>query len=192
MINEESHCQEATSQMTKVPITIPALATGRLSMVPLALIHSRLMFDLWSDPDVCRYSGIVSDYEGKQLPMPAATIAVSDKIVDFWQRASADGWGFRWAILEPETYTPIGIVGFNGLGLASEIAYHLHPAHWGKGFMSEAVTAAVDWRLARGGCAELEAFIDPANERSIALAERLGFCGTDIVVEGARRYCRKL
>ncbi len=183
---------KAILQMNESPLPLPTLATERLSLVPLAQPHSRLMFELWSHPEVCRYSGIVSDYEGNQLPMPAATPAVSDKIIDFWQRAGADGWGFRWAIVERETDVPIGIVGFNALGPTSEIAYHLHPAHWGKGFMFEAVTAAVDWRLARGGCADLEAFIDPANERSIALAERLRLCGTDIVVEGARRYCRKL
>ena len=177
--------------MASKPLSIPPLTTDRLSLVPLSFAHSDMMFTLWSNPDVCRYSGVVSDYEGNQLPMPAATIAVSDKIIDFWQRACADGWGFRWAILDRETDIPIGIVGFNALGPSSEIAYHLHPAHWGKGFMFEACHAAVDWRLVRGDCMELEAFIDPANERSISLAERLGLCGTDIVVEGARRYFRK-
>lgn len=176
--------------MNKTPITIPALTTERLSMVPLALTHSRLMFDLWSHPDVCRYSGVVSDYEGNQLPMPAATVAVSDKIIDFWQRACADGWGFRWAILERETHTPIGIVGFNALGSTSEIAYHLHPTHWGKGFMFEANEAAIDWLLAQGNCTELEAFVDPDNKGSIRLAERLGLSTTSTLSEDEPRYCR--
>jgi len=124
MVYEESHCKKVASQMNKTPITIPALTTERLSLVPLAPTHSRLMFDLWSNPDVCRYSGIVSDYDGNQLPIPTTTVAVSDKIIDFWQRACADGWGFRWAILDREAGVPVGTVGFNALGSVSEIAYH--------------------------------------------------------------------
>lgn len=178
--------------MKKIPIFIPEIETPRLLMVPLAVAHSRLMFDLWSDPEVCRYSGAVSDYEGKPLAMPAASAAVSDRIIDFWERATADGWGFRWAILDRETGSSMGIVGFNGVGPASEIAYHLLPTQWGGGFMFEACEAAIDWRAARGGCTELEAFIEPANGRSIALAGRLGLCATDKMVDGARRYVRQL
>ncbi|MEQ9142939.1 MAG: hypothetical protein RLO08_01140 [Parvibaculaceae bacterium] len=81
--------------MTAPSLSIPLLTTDRLRFVPLSFDHSDGMFRLWSHPDVCRYAGPVSDYDGNALSMPAAAPAVSDKIIDFWLRAGADGWGFR-------------------------------------------------------------------------------------------------
>jgi len=92
--------------------------------------------------------------------------------------------------LDREAGVPVGTVGFNALGSVSEIAYHLHPTHWGKGFMFEANEAAIDWLLAQGNCTELEAFVDPDNKSSIRLAERLGLCAADTLSEDERRYCR--
>ena len=81
----------------------------------------------------------------------------------------------------------IGHIGFNSLAACSEIAYHMNPKFWGQGFMTEAATAVLDWRKA-GGAKEVEAFIEPANSHSVALALRLGMTATDTFSEGARRH----
>ena len=45
---------------------------------------------------------------------------------------------------------------------------------WGKGYANEGVTAAVDWAFDHLGWTEVIHAIDPANERSQAVARRVG------------------
>lgn len=168
-------------------LNIPTLDTARLRLEALGMSHSSGMFDLWQHPEVQRYSGPARDAEGKNIPLPATSAADSDRLIEFWLKAAADGWGFRWAVLEAQRETFLGHIGFNSLADCSEIAYHLHPAHWGRGYMAEAARAAIDWRR-EGGASEIEAFIEPGNQGSIALALRLGMTATSTISEGARRY----
>jgi len=179
--------------MSRVPgpsIDVPTFVSQRLVLEPLSLAHSDLMFDLWSDPLICQHAGPVADYDGNALAMPAADHATSDKIIHFWQCAAQDGWGFRWAIVTQSTKDPIGLLGFNSLNATSEIAYFLKPRVWGQGFMSEAVSAALDWRTAQGPCTAFEAFIEADNVKSVALAQRLGFVADGTASEGALRHVK--
>jgi RimJ/RimL family protein N-acetyltransferase len=171
-----------------MPLPIEDVQTERLTLTALSFAHSAGMYQLWSHPDVARYSGEVTDYDRTKIPMPASAPTESDKIIDFWQRAAADGWGFRWAIIERASSTFVGHIGFNSLGTVSEIAYHLKPDHWGKGIMSEAGRAAIDWALTTNPETILKAFIEPANAGSVALITRLGFTATGIFEEGAECY----
>ena len=166
-------------------LAIPTLATPRLELEPLSWADSAGMYTLWSDPAVCEFSGVVRDYDGNLVPTPISSVADSDRIIDFWIRAAADGWGFRWAVKLDGGFT--GTVGFNSLGDSAEIAYHLCPVYWGTGIMREASTAAIEWVRERGA-ATIEAFIEPDNGASIALALRLGLRATPVFSDGAQRY----
>ncbi len=146
------------------------------------------MFELWSCPEIGEFSGPVTDADGNAIQMPATTIRDSDRLIEFWIKAQDAGWGFRWAVLQGDKEAFVGHVGFNSLGECSEIAYHLHPNHWGQGLMSEAAHAALEWRRDFDGCREFEAFIEPENLPSIVLVERLGFQATENFSDGARRY----
>ena len=174
--------------MKNKALTIPTLTTERLTLEPISWRVSEGMFSLWSDADVCRYSGTVTDYDRNAIEMPAATCAESDKIIDFWLKATNDGWGFRWVVRITDKDEFTGTVGFNSLNECSEIAFHLLPKYWGKGIMSEASIAAIQWRRSQGTCSEIEAFVEPENAPSIALIERLGMKATDVFSEGAQRY----
>ncbi len=169
-------------------LQIEDIETERLRLTALSFKHSRPMFSLWSHPDVCRFSGTVTDYDRVEIPMPAASSEDSDRIIDFWQRAAVDGWGFRWAILERSSGHMVGHIGFNSIGPTFEIAYHLHPDHWGKGIMLDAAQAAIGWARRSHPGAELDAFIEPDNQGSIRLASRLNFVPTDEFSDGAQRY----
>lgn len=46
--------------------------------------------------------------------------------------------------------------------------------HEGKGFMTEACRAMLDWAFGPGGLSTVVAYIDAQNPRSVALAQRLG------------------
>lgn len=56
----------------------------------------------------------------------------------------------------------------------TEVGWTFHPDAWGKGYATEAATAAIDWAFAHLDWTEVIHSIDPDNHASIKLAERLG------------------
>ncbi len=172
------------------PIALPTLHINRLTLAPIGAVHSLGVFNLWSHPDVYRYSGPVVDYDSNVLDTPCTTMDQSDKIIEFWEQAARDGWGFRWSILKsgPRPATFMGMVGFNAISPVAEIAYHLHPCFWGKGYMLEATIAAIEWAGANLHCDRIEALIEDDNVRSIRLAARLGLVATGRYKERSQQY----
>lgn len=173
-------------------MNVPTLHTERLVLEPLSHAHSLGMFALWSDDDVCRYSGKTVDADGRAIESPVQTRADSDRILDYWLRASEGGTGFRWALVLRESGSFLGTTGFNTLGECCEYAYHLHPSAWGYGYMSEATVAALDWASSCEPCAEVEAIIDRDNDRSIALVLRNGFEWRARGTDGTDRYVTRV
>jgi len=171
-----------------IPLQVPILETARLQLEPLTLKHSAGMFRLWSDARVCRYAGDAVDVNGHQITLPARTNSDSDKIIEFFHHHQNQGVAFRWAVVDSAADEFVGIVGFNSLGVAAEIAYHLCPTAWGRGCMTEACKAAMTWLQGQGSCRRLIAFIDAGNAASIRLALRLGMQATQEVRDGARCY----
>jgi RimJ/RimL family protein N-acetyltransferase len=57
----------------------------------------------------------------------------------------------------------------------AELGYALGREHWGHGYMHEAVSRLLDFAFGPLGLARMEADVDPRNERSMRLLERLGF-----------------
>jgi RimJ/RimL family protein N-acetyltransferase len=55
-----------------------------------------------------------------------------------------------------------------------ELGWAIVRAAWGEGYATEAARAARDWAFAAADPQRLISLIDPANARSIAVAERLG------------------
>lgn len=172
--------------------TVPTLRNERLRLEPLSPAHSAGMFALWSHAEVCQYSGPAVDAFGDPVQLPAVTPLDSDRILDFFVRRAAAGLGFRWALITPSDNRFVGALGFNHLGACPELAYHLLPDRWGAGLMTEAARLALAWMAETHRVKEIQAFIEPANTASIALAERLGLAATGEVVEGAVRYLARL
>jgi RimJ/RimL family protein N-acetyltransferase len=56
----------------------------------------------------------------------------------------------------------------------TEVGWGLHPAAHGKGYAVEAAAAAMDWSFDNLGWSEIIHTIDPANEPSVRVAQRLG------------------
>jgi len=171
-------------------IDLPTLCTARVLLVPLGRQHSAGMFVLWSSELVCRYSGVVSDVDGNIVSTPVDSMADSDLIIDFWIEARRAGWGCRWALELCGTGEFVGAVGFNALGEVCEYAYHLTPAHWGRGLLHEASKPVFEWASSVWGCREVVAVIDGSNDRSISFAQRNGFDRIGPVGDGTDRYAK--
>jgi RimJ/RimL family protein N-acetyltransferase len=56
----------------------------------------------------------------------------------------------------------------------TEVGWALRPEDWGKGYATEAAQACIDWGFREFDFPYLTAMIQPANVRSIRVAERLG------------------
>ena len=56
----------------------------------------------------------------------------------------------------------------------TEVGYVLHPDAWGRGYATEACTAAIDWAFDTLGWTQVVHCIAPANTASQAVARRLG------------------
>ena len=165
----------------------PTLRTSRLVLEPLSDRHSDGMFELWSAAEVCEHSGPAKDWNGHEIILPAVHADCSDRLIDFFVRLAEMDRGFRWAAIEAASGEFAGALGFNSLGARPELAYHQVPRFWGRGLMSEACRAALDWAQAHGA-KDVVAFVDQANSRSAKLIERLGFCKSNDVREGAECY----
>ncbi|MBM4219405.1 MAG: GNAT family N-acetyltransferase [Gammaproteobacteria bacterium] len=57
----------------------------------------------------------------------------------------------------------------------AELGYCLRSPYWRKGYMSEALTALIDYAFATLKLRRLEADVDPGNAGSVRLLERMGF-----------------
>jgi len=175
-------------------LKFPELTTNRLRLECFGPQHSDGIFALWSSPEVCRYSGEAEDWSGRHVELPARGVEDSDKILDFFIRRAAQGTGVRWAMILRQTDhggqsgQVIGAVGLNALAPRVELAFHLLPDHWGRGYATEACAAVIEWCVGYWPSCAIEAFVDDDNLASIRLAKRLGFEETSILRDGAKQY----
>jgi RimJ/RimL family protein N-acetyltransferase len=97
---------------------------------------------------------------------------------------AAEGWGF-WAVEELQGGRPVGGVGLyplNWEGPEIELAYHVVPSAWNRGYASEAAAAllAAAWET---GLDHVVAVAMPGNAASRRVMEKLGMS-----LEGSARY----
>ncbi len=84
----------------------------------------------------------------------------------------------------------VGLVNLNeivrGALQGAYMGFFAHPDHAGEGYMTEAVSLVLDYAFRTLRLHRIEANIQPANRRSIALARRCGFRNEGL----SRRYLR--
>src|SRR5262245_14653646 len=148
--------------------TFPGLETERLILREIVPDDVVDLFRIYSDPDVMRYwsSAPLQRIDQAQQRIADATAA-------FQARE-----GIRWAIARKGASRLLGTCGHWRLmrqHLRSEIGYDLVPEHWGQGIMPEAVAAILQFGFERMGLHSVEAQIEPQNQASRRVLEKLGF-----------------
>ncbi|MFC9156319.1 GNAT family N-acetyltransferase [Streptomyces bauhiniae] len=121
----------------------------------------------FADPEVMRFHG------GR-----AAELSVYEELTARQRRHDAELGFCLWSVLDPSG----DVVGFTGAqpwphawGPAGEveIGWRLGRAHWGLGYASVAAADCLE-RVRSAGVRRVVAMVDAENERSIAVARRLG------------------
>ncbi|MEW4327258.1 GNAT family protein [Rossellomorea marisflavi] len=146
----------------------PTIETKRLTLVNTTADDARFILALYKDPLVCRY---LYDEE------PFTSIDQAEEWID-WHEYPEDYGRNRWIIRKKETATPIGTCGFDQWDVVNhvaEIGFDLWHGEWGKGYMSEALTASIDSGFRNMGLNRIQAFVALENTASCRLLERLGF-----------------
>jgi RimJ/RimL family protein N-acetyltransferase len=152
-------------------VDIPILSTARLTLSGHRAEDLDDSLAMWSDPDVTRYVG------GK----PFGREEVWARLLRYVGHWTMFGYGF-WQVRETATGRFVGEVGladfkrdiavsFDG---APEAGWVLAPWSHGKGYATEAMTAALTWTTA-AGCLRTVCLIDPLNAASLNVAAKCGY-----------------
>jgi RimJ/RimL family protein N-acetyltransferase len=119
-----------------------------------------------ADPEVMRYLG-----DGKPLSRIDAWKSMA-AILGHWQLR---GYGL-WAVEERASGELVGRIGcfFPGGWPGFEVGWTLRRASWGKGYATEGTRVAMRFAFEELGQPHVISLIQPGNERSIRVAQRLG------------------
>jgi RimJ/RimL family protein N-acetyltransferase len=150
------------------PDVFPVLTTERLVLREVVDRDVDAVFEMESDPVAMRYWS-----KPPMKDVSEARAAVERAKGYFPARV-----GLRWSIARAADDWMIGhvsVFSFSEQSGRAEIGYGLARAHWGQGFMHEALAAVIDYAFGPLGLRRLEADTDPRNEASLRALERLGF-----------------
>lgn len=145
-----------------------ALATDRLRLRPMDERDIAAHYAVFSDPEVARYWS----------REPWTEAAQAEESIKAIMAAHADGSEARFGIELLSTGELIGNVGLHHFfeqNRRCEIGYALASRHWGQGYATEALRAAIRHGFEALGLNRIEADIDPRNIGSARVLEKLGF-----------------
>ncbi|MFE6158192.1 GNAT family N-acetyltransferase [Streptomyces sp. NPDC056486] len=147
------------------------LTADRLVLRPIEADDVPVMSRLWTDADVRRHLGGPVDEETLRM-REQRCVGVRGA---FSVTLRTDGSVIGGVQLEPDSRR----------AGRTEVSYQLLPEHWGFGYGSEAVAAAVAWvrEAAAPESAEVVAVTQEANVRSRRLLESIGMKQTEAFVE---------
>ncbi|MGD9478107.1 GNAT family N-acetyltransferase [Shinella sp. G-2] len=146
----------------------PSLATARLRLRQIRPEDCEAVHALLSCPEVTRFS----DWPD------APSRRRAERAVKWMDEMFAKGKGCAWMIEEGASAVLLGAIRFNSIDArnhSAEVGYELHPAAWGKGYMSEALEAVAACGFGPFGLNRIEAWTLPGNPASDRVLEKAGF-----------------
>jgi RimJ/RimL family protein N-acetyltransferase len=145
----------------------PDITTERLILSPLSRADAEALFAYRSLAEVSRFQG----WEPRSLDDALAFIEGLSS-TDF----DTPGTWFQFGIRARGSERLVGDVGvhFSEDGQQAEVGFTLAPASQGQGFGTEAVVGVIDHLFVRLGKHRVYASVDPQNQPSLRLLERVG------------------
>ncbi len=153
------------------PVDFPQIETKRLLLRELVQADAKAVFHNYADEEIAN----------NFMDKPFADIAQAKQLIDAFKAEFTQGKALTWALALKETNACVGTCSYMiESSSCAEIGYDLSKAHWGKGLMSEALRAVIDYGFDRLGFQKIEADTLSYNTRSINLLKRLGFHLDDV------------
>jgi ribosomal-protein-alanine N-acetyltransferase len=146
----------------------PEFESERLYFRKIKPGDANYIYNLRSNNDVMRFMDVPRHYSIKD----------SEKLVESIEGSYKTETGITWAIVEKKSNEFIGYIGFIRMTpehCRAEIGYALDPKYWGKGYMYESIKRIADFGFNKLNLHSIEANVNPLNERSKKVLERVGF-----------------
>lgn len=165
------------------PLVFP-LRTERLALRPFTDADVPAMRGIYGDPEVMRWvgHGPVSD-----------DATIHGMLAQYLAHQRAHGFAF-WAVTEAGSGRVIGDAGVAlTAGGEAEMGYTLERSAWGRGLGTEVAGLCADLALSTLGFSRVRALVEPENERSLHVLEKLGFTqeGTTLAFGRSHLVLRK-
>jgi [ribosomal protein S5]-alanine N-acetyltransferase len=147
---------------------LPTITTERLCLRWLEPTDVPALYEIFGDSEVCRY------WSRGPLPDLDAAAVLQKEIAQYFEERLL----FQWGVAERSTDRVVGTCTLAALSVQhrrAEIGYALALSAWGQGYMAEVLPALLAFAFDTLDLHRIEADVDPRNERSIGLLERLGF-----------------
>src|SRR5215211_4113867 len=148
--------------------SLPVIVTQRVVLRWISEEDVDGLYRVFSDPQVMRYWSTGPLANGEAAAELQREIALGNQ----------NGTMLKWGLALRESNTVIGTTTLFNLSLdngRAELGYAMGHAHWGKGYMNEALNALVSHAFEVMELRRLEADVDPRNTASIRTLEKLGF-----------------
>lgn len=146
----------------------PILETERLKLRKVELSDVEDYHEIRSNKRVMQY-----------IARPLAqTLEDTKGVIERVHETIEKSEGINWAVCLKDDPKILGTVGFyrtNHTHFRTELGYELRPEFWGKGIMSEAIQAVLDYAFFTMNFHSVEANIDPVNRRSENILIRNNF-----------------
>jgi len=148
--------------------TFPELKSERLLFRKIVIGDAKDLFLIRSNDDVMRFMDVVR-FE---------SIVDAEKLIHSVKESYKKETGINWAIVEKHSNSFVGYFGFFRIipeHCRAEIGYALKPEYWGKGYMYETINRMVRFGFKNMKLHSIEANVNPKNERSKKVLEKIGF-----------------
>jgi RimJ/RimL family protein N-acetyltransferase len=144
----------------------PVLTGSKVLLRPWTPADAEDVFAACQDAEIQRWTPIPSPYA-----LADAVVYVTEVAPAVWEHGGA-----VFAVLERATGGLAGSIGAHGMsdGVAA-VGYWTAAAARGRGLTSDALRTVTGWFLRDGGAARVELLVEPANVRSVRVAEAAGF-----------------
>jgi [ribosomal protein S5]-alanine N-acetyltransferase len=148
--------------------TFPELETERFSLREIVPADAEDLYRIFSDEETMRYWSC----------RPYTTIDQARRLIDGISKLVRDGAGIHWGITLRGDNRLIGKCGYNEWRKAhrrGDISYIVAREQWGKGVVSEAMCAVLDFGFDQMNLHSVEAGVTPGNDGSTRMLQKLGF-----------------
>lgn len=153
--------------MPDTPHHPPTIELDTACLRPLRADDAAALFAYLSNPAVTELTSY-----------PDVALSLAEAMIERSRTRWAAGEPSRWAVALRADDQLIGTCGFNDFSRPhrwAELAYELAEPHWGKGLISRAVSAALDWVFQQDQVDRVQAYVRVDNARSQRVLDRAGF-----------------
>jgi ribosomal-protein-alanine N-acetyltransferase len=149
-------------------LSFPILETERLFLREIVLADAEDLFRIFSDEETMRYWSC----------RPFTSVSQARMLIKRLAETAETGAGIHWAITERGNERLIGKCGYNEWRKAhrrGDISYIIAREQRGKGIVSEALRAMLDYGFDRMNLHSVEAGVTPGNDASTRMLQKIGF-----------------